>query len=62
VTPGSPAGKAGILAGDVILEVDKKRMKKVGDVQKSLKKGKKEKKRLVLIRRSGRTVFVEIMY
>jgi hypothetical protein len=62
VTPGSPAGKAGIQANDVILEIGKKRIKKVGDVQKSLKKGKKEKKHLILLKRSGRTVFVEIVY
>jgi len=62
VTPGSPAGKAGIVAGDMILEVDKKRMKKVSDVQKSLKKGKKEKSRLILLKRSSRTVFVEVVY
>ncbi len=60
--PGSPAGKAGIQAGDVILEVDKKRMKKVGDAQKSLRKGKKEKSRLILLQRNGRTLFVEVVY
>ncbi|TNF46423.1 PEGA domain-containing protein [bacterium] len=62
VVPSSTAGKAGILTNDVILEVDKKRMKKTVDVQKALKKGKKEKPRLILLQRSGRTVFVEVVY
>jgi len=62
VTPGSPAGKAGIQANDVILEIGKKRMKKVGDVQKGLKKEKKEKPRLILLQRNNRTIFVEVVY
>jgi hypothetical protein len=62
VTPASPAGKVGIQTGDVFLEVDKKRMKKVSDVQKSLRKGKKEKPRLILLQRNGKTVFVELVF
>ncbi|MFN7728204.1 MAG: trypsin-like peptidase domain-containing protein [Bdellovibrio sp.] len=40
VTPGSKSARAGLLPGDVILDVNRKEVKKPSDVTKELKKGK----------------------
>jgi serine protease Do len=40
VVPGSKSARAGLLPGDVILDVNRKEVKKPGDVTKELKKGK----------------------
>ncbi len=39
VSPGSPSAQAGLLIGDVILDINKKEIKKASDVKMHLKKG-----------------------
>jgi serine protease Do len=59
VKPGSPAAKAGLRGGDVIIEANRKKVANVDDLTTALK-GKKEQGDLFLIERRGATRFVVI--
>lgn len=57
VEPGSPAQMAGIMPGDIIVEVNRKQVKKSSEIANILKD---QKSALFLINREGRTIFVAI--
>lgn len=57
VEPGSPAQMAGITAGDIIVEVNRKQVKSSAEIANILKD---QKSALFLINREGRTIFVAI--
>lgn len=57
VTPGSAANMAGIVEGDIIVEVNRKEVKKAAEVEKMLKD---QKSALFLLNRGGRYVYVAI--
>jgi serine protease Do len=59
VKPGSPAAKAGLRRGDVIIEVNQRAVGSVGDLTAALKK-KKNQGTLFLIERRGATRYVVI--
>lgn len=54
VVPGSPAARSGLLAGDVILDIHKKEVKSVADIQSRLKKGSNP----LRVYRSGSVLFL----
>jgi len=58
VVPGSPAASAGLLPGDVLLELDKKKLNAPGDVKAALAAGKGPV--LLLVERGGRTRYVAV--
>jgi serine protease Do len=57
VVPGSPAQMAGIMPGDIIVEVNRKQVKNSSEIANILKD---QKSALFLINREGRTIFVAI--
>jgi serine protease Do len=57
VEPGSPAQMAGIMPGDIIVEVNRKQVKNSSEIANILKD---QKSALFLINREGRTIFVAI--
>jgi serine protease Do len=57
VEPGSPAQMAGIMRGDIIVEVNRKQVKTSSEIANILKD---QKSALFLINREGRTIFVAI--
>jgi serine protease Do len=57
VEPGSPAQMAGIMPGDIIVEVNRKQVKNSSEIANILKN---QKSALFLINREGRTIFVAI--
>ncbi len=59
VKPGSPADKAGLRRGDVIIEANQKAVENVGDLTAALKQ-KKNQGTLFLIERRGATRYVVI--
>jgi serine protease Do len=59
VAPGSPAVDAGIRAGDVILQVDRKSVHGTSDYEKALA-GAKGKSLLLLLQREGHSLFVPL--
>lgn len=58
VAPGSPAEAAGIQQGDVILEMDRKKVRNLRDIQAALRTADPEKGTLLLIRRGSATLYV----
>ena len=60
VEPGSPADEAGLRRGDVILEIDRKSIRKLTDYQKAITKIKKGKGVLFLVRRGETTLFLAL--
>ncbi len=60
VRPGSPAAEAGLHHGDIILEVDRTRVKNVKTYLKALEKAKSEKSLLLLIKRGEANIYVVI--
>ncbi len=57
---GSPAEEAGLRRGDVILEIDRKSIRKLSDYQKAITKIKKGKGVLFLVRRGETTLFLAL--
>ncbi len=60
VEPGSPAEEAGLRRRDVILEIDRKSIRKLSDYQKAITKIKKGKGILFLVRRGETTLFLAL--
>jgi serine protease Do len=58
VTPGSPAALAGLLPGDVLLELDRKKLRTPADVKAALPAGKGTV--LLLVERKGRPLYVAV--
>ena len=60
VEPGSPAAEAGLRRGDLILEVDRKPVKKLKSYNERLRKAKSKESILFLIKREDHTRFVAV--
>lgn len=60
VAPGSPADDAGIQAGDVIKEVNRKPIRNIKEYEESLGKIGKGKPMLFLVKRGGKTFYLSI--
>jgi serine protease Do len=60
VTDGGPAQRAGLRRGDVILEVNRQRVKKPDDVSSSVKKMKEGQMALLRIRRGTDSAFIAV--
>jgi serine protease Do len=58
--PGSPADDAGLRRGDIIMEVDRKPVRKVADFRKAVGEVKKGKGVLFLVRRGESTLFLAL--
>jgi serine protease Do len=60
VEPGSAAEDAGLRRGDIVLEVDRKPVRKVEDYRKAIGEVKKGKGVLFLVRRGASTIFLAL--
>src|ERR1051325_6201300 len=60
VEPGSAAEDAGLRRGDIVLEVDRKPVRKVADYRKAIGEVKKGKGVLFLVRRGTSTIFLAL--
>jgi serine protease Do len=60
VTAGSPASRAGLMEGDVILEVNRQEVATLDDYDRLARRIDKDKGALLLIARRGQTLFVGI--
>lgn len=60
VEPGSPAQELGLRRGDVILEVNRQRVRNEEDYRKAMEKVVPEKGALLLVSRGGSTFFVSL--
>ena len=58
VAPDSPAAEAGVAAGDVILEVNRKPIQGIAEFQKQLKNGSGPL--LVLVFHEGHTAYLQL--
>ena len=56
----SPAGAAGILRGDVILEINREKINNLNDFQEKMDKTDTKDTVLFLIKRSGSTIFIAV--
>jgi serine protease Do len=62
VDPDGPAARAGVREGDVILEINRERVKAPADVQKVLGKLKEGDMALLRVKRGGGAVFVAVPF
>ncbi|HLG21324.1 MAG TPA: DegQ family serine endoprotease [Candidatus Manganitrophaceae bacterium] len=60
VEPGSAADEAGLLRGDLIMEINRKPVRNMDDYEEVASKIKKEEVILLLINRQGKTLFLTI--
>ncbi len=60
VQAGDPAGEAGVQRGDVISEVNRKPIKSMADYKMATSKVKKEGTVLLLVKRSGSTIYIAV--
>jgi serine protease Do len=60
VSVGSPAERAGLISGDVILQVNNKRITNIGDFRNAVQSANKKRGLLLLINRHGRKEFLGI--
>jgi len=60
VVPNSPVGAAGIVRGDVIAEIDRKKINNLNDFQEMMNKTNNKDTVLFLIKRSGSTLFIAV--
>jgi len=60
VEPGSPSEDAGLHRGDVVLEVDRQKIKDVKALSEVLDKAKEKQSVLFLVNRAGRTLFIAV--
>jgi len=60
VQPGSPAEKAGLRPGDVILEVNRQKVTSVKEVQAEVQKSPDAQSLLLLVRRDGTSLFAAL--
>jgi serine protease Do len=60
VESGSPADEAGLGRGDVIIEVNRKKVKDVSSLTEVLEANKDKKSLLFLVNRAGRTIFIAV--
>lgn len=60
VEDGSPAAAAGVLPGDVIVEVNRRRVASLQDMRRALKDQPEGVPTLLLVRRNGRSVYVAV--
>jgi serine protease Do len=58
VQPGSPAEEASIQRGDIILEVNRQPVKGVSDMKEKIEKSKTKDSLLLLVQRSGNTLYL----
>jgi S1-C subfamily serine protease len=61
VTPGSPAEKAGLLAGDVIVRFGEKEIRNIYDYTYSLQERKPGEHVRVVVKRGGAEVALEVV-
>ncbi|MFQ5682144.1 MAG: DegQ family serine endoprotease [Candidatus Binatia bacterium] len=60
VKPGSTAGEAGLRRGDVILEINRKKVRNLADYRKAIGRIEKGKRILLLVQRRGNTLFLSL--
>jgi serine protease Do len=60
VEPGSPGDEAGLRRGDIILEIDRKPVRKLADYRKVIGETKKGRGILFLVRRGESTLFLAL--
>src|SRR5439155_1307571 len=60
VTAGSPADKAGIRAGDVIVEINRQPVRTVEDLTTRVDKQAKNEPMVLLVNRDGQTMYVAV--
>jgi serine protease Do len=58
VQPGSPAAMAGLRPGDLIVEVNRQKIKNVQDYTEALRRSSADKSLLLLVRRAGGSLYV----
>ncbi|MBI5287094.1 MAG: PDZ domain-containing protein, partial [Deltaproteobacteria bacterium] len=60
VKPGSPAGVAGLMRGDIIKEINRKEVKNLKDYREAMRDVKKDDVILFLVLRGGNTFYVAV--
>lgn len=60
VTPGAPGGESGLKRGDIISEVNRTKIKNVGDYNRVASKLKNGDTALMLVKRGGTTIYVAV--